>query len=507
MWGVLTPASVVVAINALDPQQPSTGFVWALVAASCAIIGLFIAGYGERRNALAPVCLAAVYLFGLYPFHGFITFGDGEILARVGTDAEYWRSIAALWVAVGTPFFWLGFRSRLMASLLARLPKANWHIDDTAAGTVTRALIIAGFGWVARVASYLLGFHFHQVGPTAIASDALPFQYVVTLLADIPTVIVTYLAMIGAVHKRRSLLLTIALPLLGLELGWGLISGSRFKMLLPLAAVAIGLSRAYRPVALTRVAVGLAVFATVLFPLVTALRTGLFTQRVEIERGGFTRETVGRSIESALEDETGFEGDEDDSLKLLGERLHALTSFALVIRYTPERHPYRLGEQFLMTPLVMVIPRVVWPDKPTPGEFTRVFKRMYWGLYDQGTSIAPSQLGGFWSNFGFVGVFLGMWLSGLLYGLLMRDLSFGTNGKSFYPLAVTSTLLPTLIQTFESEFEPLIEGLPKMLLIHFLVAWGLSKALRPQRRTTTSTEARSPSGSKPPSAATAANLP
>ncbi len=85
-----------------------------------------------------------------------------------------------------------------------------------------------------------------------------------------------------------------------------------------------------------------------------------------------------------------------------------------------------------MTPLVMVIPRIVWPDKPTPGEFTRAFKRMYWGLHDQTTSVAPSQLGGFWSNFGFAGVFLGMWLSGLLYGLLMATSPSGQAGGAIF---------------------------------------------------------------------------
>ncbi len=332
LWGVLTPTCILIALNALDPHQPTTGFAWALVASALSIIGLFAAGYGERRNALSPVCIAAVYLFGLYPFHGLITFGDDDVLGRIGTDAEYWRALAALWLAAGTPLFWAGFRSKLMSSMLRRLPKANWHIDDTSGGTMTRALIISGLGWIARGASYLLGFHFHQVGPTSIATDTLPFQFVVTLLADIPTVIVVYIAIIGAVHKRRSLLLGLALPLLGLELGWALISGSRFKMLLLIATVAIGLSRAYRPVSLTQFVIGLTIFASTLFPLATAIRTGLFSQRVEIERGGFTRETVGRSIESAFEEDATSDSGDDDALKLLGERLHALTSFALIIR-------------------------------------------------------------------------------------------------------------------------------------------------------------------------------
>jgi hypothetical protein len=504
LWWVLMPASALISLTVLDAERPEDGFIWAIVASVLSLVALFLAGYAERRNTLAPACLAAIYLFGIYPLHGIVTFGDAEVLDRIGSDAEYWRAVAALWVAVGTPFFWLGFRSGHLARLFGKLPAPSWYIPDDGPATVSRALVASAFGWVARLASYVLGFHFHQVSHTTISSDSLAYQFIVTLLSEIPLIMMIYLMMISVIRKRRLTLLTLVLPLLALELAWGLISGSRFKMLLPLAGVAIALSRAHRPVSLPRAVAGLAVFVAILFPLATGIRTGLVNQQVEIQRGGFSGETVGRSVASAFDDDPDTRR-EEGALALLGERLHGLTSFALIIRYTPERHPYRLGKQFFMTPFMMAIPRLIWPDKPQPAEFTMTFKKLYWGHHEGGTSIATSQLGGFWSNFGFVGVFLGMWLSGLLYGYLVKDLRFGTDGRSLFPLAVTSTLVISLIQTFENEFEPVIEAMPKKLLIYFLLAWWLSRSASAQARATRSNDARAPGASNPPRAVTASN--
>jgi hypothetical protein len=487
LWSLATPVAMVAALVALDPERPDLGLQLSLVASTVSIIGLFLAGLQERGNALAPVCMAALQLFSIYPFHGFVTAGSLDILERLGTDAEYWRAVASLWVAAATPFFWLGYRSRALARLVSRLPRLDLDVRDEARGTVVRALIVTGIGWLARGAAYSLGFHFHQVGPTAVAEEAMPLQFLVVLLADIPTIITTYLALIAVRSgERRNLVFLV--PLVVMDILWGVLSGSRFKMVLPLVSLAVGLSRITRGVSLGRAAAGLTLFAGVVFPLTTAIRGGLFEQRIDIEREGLSTAAVGRSLEGAFDEDE--ESGESSAIGLLGERLHGLTSLALVIRYTPERHPYRLGEQFLLTPVVMVVPRLLWPDKPQPGEFTRIFKRFYWGSNaGDRTSVAPSQLGGFWSDFGFPGVFVGMTLAGLLFGFLMGHVRFGTREGTVFPIAVTSTLLLGFIQTFENEFAPLVEGLPKMLLIHYAVAWGLST---PRRRRASPKQAQAP---------------
>jgi hypothetical protein len=111
----------------------------------------------------------------------------------------------------------------------------------------------------------------------------------------------------------------------------------------------------------------------------------------------------------------------DSSVGALIARLSVVSSVAAILRYTGRWVDYKYGETILLTPISLLIPRVLWPSKPNIGiarEFGVTFDLV--SGVDRETQIAPTIVGELYWNFNLPGVLVGMFLLGAAYRWMYR---------------------------------------------------------------------------------------
>jgi hypothetical protein len=131
------------------------------------------------------------------------------------------------------------------------------------------------------------------------------------------------------------------------------------------------------------------------------------------------------------------------------ERVSHLITFADVVEQTPRTVPYWYGESYY-TLLTSLIPRIVWPDKPTKT-LGQTFGHRYQRLYpeDDETSENFPQLVEMYANFGPPGVLLGMFIVGLIYRLLYSVMNHSEAGEGGL---LISAVIFTVLLSIESDF-------------------------------------------------------
>ena len=104
---------------------------------------------------------------------------------------------------------------------------------------------------------------------------------------------------------------------------------------------------------------------------------------------------------------------------------HGYTEFlGLVMAYVPGTVPHENGRLTLDVLKHVIIPRVIWPDKPPLPNDTDIMAQ-YTGLpnvWDGNTSISIGHLGDLYIDFGWIGALLGMTALGALVGTFYRKL-------------------------------------------------------------------------------------
>ena len=280
-----------------------------------------------------------------------------------------------------------------------------------------------------------------------------------------------YLWGLGLRHRRAALFAPGAALIL-LESAWGgLFSGSRFHLFMPLLSALALYSAAIRPVRARTFFALLLLFLLVALPFATSYRSAYQAQRLELERDGLSASSVVRSLEQTGDAASPTLGVPE----LLGERFHGLWSLALVIRYTPERHDYTWGLLFLALPIDVLVPRLLWPDKPSSRQFALSFAADYVSRdRADSTSIAPSMFGELWANLHLLGVVLGAWLWGRVLRFAYRDLAVGGRGSMFRH-ACYAAALPSLVWALETQLTTSLSGLAKIFIVWTLWAWLLSR--------------------------------
>jgi hypothetical protein len=154
----------------------------------------------------------------------------------------------------------------------------------------------------------------------------------------------------------------------------------------------------------------------------------------------------------------------DASIFAFLKRISLATSVAAIVSDTGRWVDYCYGETLILTPISILIPRFVWPDKPniaTGMEFAETFRLK--GAMDRQTYIAISMVGDFYWNFSLPGVVVGMWLLGMGYRWYYQR--YGA-GSGFDPIrkSIYFTLLPTAL-AFEGNVAIAVGGFVKLLIM------------------------------------------
>ncbi len=256
----------------------------------------------------------------------------------------------------------------------------------------------------------------------------------------------------------------------------GLLSGQRADMFVPallLTCVMLlgpgGPSRSIRSAVV--VAAGLALAIVVSYPLLTRFKLMMGSERTKtagLERIDEVKVALGQAFDPYCDDSERADETWGDAMLRISTRFSHLQYGGTVVVRGREQVGWLYGAS-LLDSLIVFVPRVLWPSKPTIGLGEQAYQWM--GYQGAGSATVPVAAD-WYLNFGLPGVAIGMFLTGCGYDLISRRLS--RSG----PLA--RTLLAFLIYPLMIAGQG-ISGLISVVAIHGVVVYLLQRLIAPKR--------------------------
>ncbi len=435
------------------------------------------------RRSFDPFSPAAVLTFASllsFSVPGLGLYSDPRgIVPRLGS--YYWLNISMAVAVTGIVCLWLGylFSSRFHASLRARAVEA---IQQHPAHLRLRAAaILIAVSVIAELYSISAGqFGYLKIDPTRgdlsgfgqLTSYAIWSVYYVTLVTG-------WYVFSGKANNLTRYIFALAFTA---GLGTALLSGMKSGVVELLVAVTLPYFYAKRRIPTRIFITGFALFVF-FYPVNLAYRV--------IIRGGHLDTTslvdAAGAMGTAVENTWGNHS-VTDTLNLTGQQAKlrqadVLQDIGLIVRYTPHPFPYRMGTEYLRLPATILIPRIVWRDKPV-DDTDYIMTRDYvgWSAYAaQFTSSAPTIFGDLYMNFGMAGVVVGMAALGLLAGLLFSVISPALSpGRLLYYYVVF-----LIITNLEGDLNGTIQTICEALFVIWVLNWflGLNHgSMWPQRQ-------------------------
>jgi len=170
-----------------------------------------------------------------------------------------------------------------------------------------------------------------------------------------------------------------------------------------------------------------------------------------------------------------FNGGSDnfsDTVDFLIYKRSMFSTFAYVIGETPDYIPFWGGETYLSLPAT-IIPRFLWPDKPTKDLGPRYGHRYsLLGEYNFNTSMNLPQMIEFYVNFGVLGVLIGMFLLGLIYQILYQKINLKESGDG---VLLIGAIVFSRMLNVESDFSLIFGQVMQTVFIYYILFKVLKK--------------------------------
>ena len=151
-------------------------------------------------------------------------------------------------------------------------------------------------------------------------------------------------------------------------------------------------------------------------------------------------------------------------------RMSLLQQTAHVLDMTPEVVPFQHGRLYSYM-LVTLIPRAIWPDKPSVNEANQFYQVAY-GLTDadrlESVSIAVGTVAESFINFGWWGPFLIMIPLGIFFDYFQHTFLERDSGAVLNAIGIA--LLPTFL-TVESQLAQYVAGIVQSIVVVLFVLW------------------------------------
>ena len=183
-----------------------------------------------------------------------------------------------------------------------------------------------------------------------------------------------------------------------------------------------------------------------------------------IERAEFWLETSASSWLDALQ--RGGHADSGELASRTLERASLLSQVAHVLEVTPSQIPYQGGQTYSYLAITL-IPRFLWPDKPTVNVANQYYQVAY-GLTDtrnlDSVSIAVGSMAEAYINFGWLGVVGIMTAIGMM--LRVYESMCKVDHSNTLVLAIVVGLLPQLLM-IESQLGQYVAGLIQQIVLNF----------------------------------------
>ncbi|MDQ3662247.1 MAG: hypothetical protein M3454_14560 [Actinomycetota bacterium] len=375
------------------------GGLWGVLGGSVLVI--FTCGLMLHRLRTDPLDapglygLAVAVLFGVTSLAWLGTPGTpGPDLARDDiTRALLVVSLATLAFAAGS---WVSFRP-------ITHPRVSFHDGSPSA----KALLLA---YLVGVASLALGISLNSYGYVTNLSGSgriLPLLQLFSALGTVTTLVTLCCALVYFRTGRRRLGRMLVI-FVAVQIAVGFVAGYKGASLDPLLVTFLAYVVIRRRIPWRAVSIALVVTFVVLLPANTAYRASLR------EGPGDT----GSALERTVTRPGLYRPDRlvSDAYGYTFRRFRLIDSVALIVSNTPSKYPWARGNRYLQLPLVIAVPRAVWPQKPELDDSTQ-FSTTYWQFPPSDrTATGLTQVGDLYRNFGLMGVAVGMLAWGLAMG-------------------------------------------------------------------------------------------
>jgi hypothetical protein len=449
-------------------------FFLAVVTLSTTTLGVLISSARGPRDALSPLGLAAIFYLLGFAAGGLYFWLDPQpstplleelpiLPTRENLTAASWIATLA-WVA-----FAIGYWANPLKGVVRRVP----HLPS-AQGVRSLAVLVAPLliaGWLARIGLVVDGRYFYRRFDDLGATGS---TYVIFVLSNLP---ILATAFVGAHHYLNRGRLdshryrTAFWALAAIELLWAAPTGSRGQLVgVLMMLLVVGYYGASRTIPVKAVVLLAIVVVFVIFPFALYYRNG--SSHNSAPQKAFASaadKTFNRPLTAAAAD--GFVA--------TFSRFSDVASLAEIVGRDPSHSSRAPGETLTWT-VESLVPRAILQSKADPGIFGNEFGRTY-GLNnpnDYITSVAVTQPGELYMNFGVLGVLLTLGVGGLYRAI--GDYLVG-RGNDPVALAIYATLAWPLLQSHEVILASGFVGVLKTL-VTLSVVLTLAIALATPRR-------------------------
>lgn len=440
LWSLIAVA-IFASIAVVANSEVGPGFALVALLGWVVLLPLTRPVKGVRR--LLDVALLAGFVY-------FLTFGVRSVLLLLRSQPQLPGSVPDLTVLAALAGFlpihfdalvlaivcWIAFtiayRSPVGPALAQRIGDPGLERLGTGRLLFFVALL-AGAGWAARIGFRSTFSTFEHVDPSVIGAGDTLLTWL-TVLA--PTALV--LALLGVVHFRRHPgFIAMAAGLTLAEIGFALYTGVRTPLFsVALALAVFGIGRTARPGRwLLIVALPLVL---IIFGATAVYRTPMVFSETRSD-DAFARfaTTLDQSIE------LGPLGLAEVGLWNVTARYIGVDSVAQVLFIGPPAPDW--GEKYLLSAPSALIPRFLWPDKPTT-DYVFEFAHTYHGVPSSVVvPYAPTWVADLLLSFPLLVVPLGMVVMGWA-GRVLNDYGWRAQAKRSFGLVPYALLLSTAVQ-------------------------------------------------------------
>jgi hypothetical protein len=249
----------------------------------------------------------------------------------------------------------------------------------------------------------------------------------------------------------------------------GISSGFLEEALIPLGVLFVVKWLYTRRIPVTPIIATLAIFVF-LSPVKSDYRQVLGANSDTFEQSSLTKGALW--IQSAAEYwQDTFTGTRDltEATSSASDRADFIHQVAHIYSMTPSEVPYQYGRTYSFF-AVALVPRIIWPDKPTAGSANGFYAVAYGVTSEEGiktTTFGVSILGEAFMNFGWVGVVSIMLIQGILIGAMQH--SFGGQISGPGGQAVFLAFFVYFLNGIGSSAEIMFGGILQNLICGYLI--------------------------------------
>jgi hypothetical protein len=466
---VLVAAAAVLTAVALSATAVSDQIRWGAIA-----LGVFCVGLLPLMSAVVGYRGLGLSTWRIGPWAltwGAVAFGPATISwigQQSGSPAEIVPGsiLRALWlIAVAMAMFAVGYCTgpRRVACALARqvsITLTSRFTDELRSQAIPWVLF--GVGIAGSLAQAGVTGHLGYVGEvsSSVTSVSGYAQYLALFGECVPLAVMA--ASVRAYRAPRpAAWLTLAVLFAGAII-IGAVSGGKTSFVVAVLAVIIPRTMIRRRLPAGVIAVAIAFFLLIVVPFNLTYRAAA--------RGAVTLSTSEAIATAPAIAGDALAGDFSpsvlgQSVNYLAQRVRTIDSPAIIMQRTPSEIPYSSPGQLAVSPVVDLIPRILWPGKPILDVGYQMSQEYYQLPAQVYTSSDITPEGDLYRHGGWIVAIAGMFLIGCAARIIdeVTDLRRSIHGAFLIIL-----LFPGLVQA-GSDCATLLAGIPEMVLLWYAV--------------------------------------